>query len=297
MLSSIDLNCDLGESYGPSTSTAAQMRDRAIMPFLSSCNIACGFHSGDPLTIQQTIRLAMRHNVAIGAHPSYPDLQGFGRREMDLSVQEIEACVLYQVSAIKSMTEAMGGRLHHIKPHGALYNRAAVHEATAAGIVNAILQTSGITIHGKRAHASDESEILLYAPPRSVLFDMAKEAGIPVWREVFADRRYEDDLTLRSRNLRGAVLTSQDDVIAQLEGFLHGTVQTHGGKTVPIEADTLCLHSDTDGAAELARSIHDFFKRVDVDISASVDRTSQTYSDETNPDAINPSLKTKRPES
>jgi UPF0271 protein len=297
MIQKIDLNCDLGESYGLYDGT----RDKAIMPYLSSCNIACGFHSGDPSTIMHTIRLAMEHGVAIGAHPSYPDLQGFGRRVMHLSASEIEAIVLYQVGALKTMTEALGGRLHHVKPHGALYNHAAADEETARGVVNALLKLGvmgepdgledgdkpGGSVVPDSAHNPDSthnpdanhgpkgegpsdrtSSLILYAPPNSVLCDMATEAGIPVRREVFADRRYEQDLRLRSRALAGAVLHNRQDVLNQLEGFLHGTVHTYGGETKPITAETLCLHSDTEGAELLAREIHAFLTSRNVQITS-----------------------------
>ena len=285
MIQKIDLNCDLGESYGLYDGT----RDKAIMPYLSSCNIACGFHSGDPSTIMHTIRLAMEHGVAIGAHPSYPDLQGFGRRVMHLSASEIEAIVLYQVGALKTMTEALGGRLHHVKPHGALYNHAAVDEETARGVVNALLKLGvmgepdglgggGVpdsahnpdANHGPKGEgpSARTSSLILYAPPNSVLCDMATEAGIPVRREVFADRRYEQDLRLRSRALAGAVLHNRQDVLDQLEGFLHGTVHTYGGETKPITAETLCLHSDTEGAELLAREIHAFLTSRNVQITS-----------------------------
>jgi UPF0271 protein len=297
MIQKIDLNCDLGESYGLYDGT----RDKAIMPYLSSCNIACGFHSGDPSTIMRTIRLAMEHGVAIGAHPSYPDLQGFGRRVMHLSASEIEAIVLYQVGALKTMTEALGGRLHHVKPHGALYNHAAADEETARGVVNALLKLGVMgepdgpddgdrpgggggpdsahnpgSDHNPDANHSPKGEgpsartssLILYAPPNSVLCDMATEAGIPVRREVFADRRYEQDLRLRSRVLAGAVLHNRQDVLDQLEGFLHGTVHTYGGETKPITAETLCLHSDTEGAELLAREIHAFLTSRNVQITS-----------------------------
>lgn len=250
MLSKIDLNCDLGEFYG----MYDEMRDSRIMPFISSCNIACGFHSGDPVAIMKTVKLAMNNEVAIGAHPSYPDLQGFGRRIMNLSQQELEACVLYQVSALKGITESMGGSLHHVKPHGALYNHAAKDEETAVGVVKALVQV--------------QKDMLIYAPANSVLSSVAEDAGLGVRSEVFADRRYEDDLSLRSRKLEGAVLEQKEEVLKQLTGFLDGVVYTHDGLELPIEAETICLHSDTEGAAELAKEINDFLNKHDVTITS-----------------------------
>jgi UPF0271 protein len=250
MLSKIDLNCDLGEFYG----MYDEARDSRIMPYITSCNIACGFHSGDPVAISNTIKLALKHEVAIGAHPSYPDLQGFGRRIMNLTAEELEACVLYQVSALKGMTEALGGTLHHVKPHGALYNFATEDEETAIGVVKAIVRI--------------QEGMMIYAPAKSILNEIAKDAGLKVRSEVFADRRYEDDLSLRSRKQEGAVLEKKEDVLKQLAGFLDGEVHTHDGLDLPIEAETLCLHSDTEGAAELAKEIHDFLKKNDVHITA-----------------------------
>lgn len=250
MISKLDINCDLGEFYG----IYDERRDSKIMPYISSCNIACGFHSGDPVAIQKTIRLALENDVAIGAHPSYPDLQGFGRRIMNLSPEELEACVLYQVSALKGMTESQGGTLHHVKPHGALYNHASKDEDTALGIVKAIVQV--------------KPGMLIYAPANSVLSSVAKDAGLQVRSEVFADRRYEDDLSLRSRKLDGAVLHQKKDVLKQLGNFLKGKVETYGYMELPIEAETICLHSDTERAEVLAADIHEFLDQRNVEVTA-----------------------------
>lgn len=250
MITKIDLNCDLGEFYG----MYDEKRDARIMPYISSCNIACGFHSGDPVAISKTIKLALKHGIAIGAHPSYPDLQGFGRRVMNLSPEELEACVLYQVAAMKGMVEALGGKLHHVKPHGALYNHAAKDESTAVNVVKAILQI--------------QKEMTIYAPEDSVLAKVAEDADMKVKYEVFADRRYEDDLSLRSRRLDEAVLHDKKEVLDQLSRFLEGKVKTYDGLELPIKAETLCLHSDTEGATELASEIHDFLKQHDVEITA-----------------------------
>lgn len=250
MISKIDLNCDLGEFYG----IYDEKRDSQIMPFITSCNIACGFHSGDPVTIAKTINLAKENNVAIGAHPSYPDLQGFGRRVMNLSAEELEDCVLYQVSALKGMTESFGAELHHVKPHGALYNHAAKDEGTAVGIVKAIVKIT--------------KDMLIYAPAESVLSEVAEDAGLRVRKEVFADRRYENDLSLRSRKLDGAVIEQKEQVLKQIAALMDGMVNTYDGLDLPIEAETICLHSDTEGAAELAKKINDFLNKHDVEITA-----------------------------
>jgi UPF0271 protein len=173
---------------------------------------------------------------------------------MNLSAEELEACVLYQVSALKGMAEAQGAELHHVKPHGALYNFASTDENTAVGVVKAVVQV--------------KKDMILYAPEGSVLKEVAEDAGLIVKNEVFADRRYEDDLSLRSRKLEGAVLTDKNSVLKQLKGFLEGQVTTHDGLELPISADTLCLHSDTEGATELAKDIHDFLTEHDIEITA-----------------------------
>ncbi|MEX0720435.1 MAG: 5-oxoprolinase subunit PxpA [Balneolaceae bacterium] len=251
MMMQIDLNCDMGESYGNYVSG----QDEFIMPYISSCNIACGFHSGDPVTITKTIELALRNDVAVGAHPSYPDLQGFGRRVMNLTEEEIESCVLYQVSALKGMTESLGGKLHHVKPHGALYNQASTDESTANAIVEAILKV--------------DLNLILYAPDKSTLAVIARKKGLKVRGEVFADRCYEDDLCLRSRTLDGAVLHKRDEVLAQLDLMIRkGAVKTFGGKEISITVQTICLHSDTSGSAELAKEIHDFLISQNVEITS-----------------------------
>jgi len=235
----IDLNCDLGESYGKMTSRY----DDIIMPYLSSCNIACGFHSGDPMTIERTIKMALRHDVAIGAHPSFPDLQGFGRRVMYIPPTELTAIIRYQIAALKGMTEALGGTLHHIKPHGALYNFAAKNEEAAQAIIDAT--------------ASIDPQLILYGLPNSFLEKKAKKAGLSFAKEAFADRRYEPDGSLRARTYEGAVIEQESEVLTQVKMLVsEKQVKTHDGKIIPLEADTICLHSDTQNAANLARQIH-----------------------------------------
>ena len=234
----IDINCDLGEWYGKRNLAI----EKAIMPYISSCNIACGFHSGDPLTIEKTILLALEHNVKIGAHPSYPDLQGFGRRNMSLSKDELTACVRYQVSALKGMVEALGGKVHHVKPHGALFNFAAKDKMSANAIGEAI--------------SSIDNSLIWYGLSGSQIEEIAPMYNLTFWNEVFADRRYEDDLSLRSRNLDGAVLHDTKTVIQQVNDFVHkNEVMTYNGLQKTIQADTICIHSDTSGAVELAQAI------------------------------------------
>ncbi len=239
-MNSIDLNCDLGESYGKMTS----QYDEIIMPYLSSCNIACGFHSGDPVTIERTIQMAIDHNVAIGAHPSFPDLQGFGRRVMHIPPTELTAIIRYQIAALKGMTNALGGTLHHVKPHGALYNFAAKNEAAAQAIIDAI--------------KSIDQQLIVYGLPGSFLEKQAKKANQFFAKEAFADRRYERDGSLRARTHEGAVIEQENEVLAQVKMMVtEKQIKTHNGEIIPLQADTICLHSDTQGAAKLARQIHE----------------------------------------
>src|SRR5438477_1412945 len=184
----IDLNCDMGESYGAWKMGA----DAEVMPHISSANIACGFHGGDPATIRKTVRLALDHGVAIGAHPSLPDLQGFGRRVMKISPQEMYDLVVYQAGAVEAFARAAGAKLHHVKCHGALYNMAATDEALSDAMV--------------RAAKDLGAGVVLYALSNSIMMKTAKSKGIPVAGEVFADRGYSDDGTLYPRGQPGAMI-------------------------------------------------------------------------------------------
>jgi UPF0271 protein len=223
---SIDLNADVGESFGP----WPMGHDEALMAVATSVNIACGFHAGDPVVISRTIDLAVQAGLAIGAHPGYPDREGFGRRELAMSPAELEASVLYQVAAVAGMVQAAGGKLANVKAHGALYNRAAVDDATATAIARAVWRFS--------------PGLVLFGPPRSEILKAAEAIGLPTAAEGFADRAYEPDGTLRSRRLEGALLTDPALAAAQAVALAQsGQVQT------------LCVHSDTPGAPEIARAV------------------------------------------
>ncbi len=247
----VDLNCDLGEwrsDNGPEL-------DASIMPFISSCNIACGGHIGDVYSMKKTIELALKHDVAIGAHPSYPDRKGFGRRRMEIEDKELENTIRTQMLDLKSLVEDAGGELHHIKPHGALYNTAAFDEQTALIIVAAITST--------------DAAPKVYGQSGLVFENAVTNAGLQFVSEVFADRVYEDDLSLRSRKKPSAVLFETSKVLDQVKSMvLEGRVISFSGNTLAVKAETICLHSDTSGASELAREIHDFLKRNDVEITA-----------------------------
>ena len=223
---SIDLNADVGESFGP----WPMGQDEELIPIVTSVNVACGFHAGDPVVIERTIRLALDAGVAVGAHPGYPDREGFGRRDLAMSAGELEAAVLYQVAALAGMVAAAGGTLRHVKAHGALYNRAARDPSVADPIARAVRRVS--------------TDLILVGPPDSALLRAGAGAGLTVAAEGFADRAYEPDGTLRSRRLPGAVHT--DPAIA-------------AAQAVALAADgryaTLCVHGDTPGAPAIARAV------------------------------------------
>ncbi|OFY43583.1 MAG: lactam utilization protein LamB [Bacteroidetes bacterium GWF2_40_14] len=232
----IDINCDMGESYGD----IIVGNDEAIMPYITSANIACGFHGGDPLTIEKTILLALKHGVAIGAHPGYHDLKGFGRQPMTLTPGELRTSILYQVGALKSMTIALGGRLRHVKPHGAMYNSAASDFDMAMVIAKAVRDI--------------DSSLILVGLSQSELINAAKKVGLAYASEVFADRAYNDDGSLVSRNLPGAVIHDTKVLIDRVIRMVReNVVESVSGKIIPIQADTICIHGDNEMAVEFVR--------------------------------------------
>jgi len=245
----IDLNCDMGESYG-----AWKMGDDAgIMPLISSANIACGFHGGDPATIRKTVRLALDNGVAIGAHPSLPDLQGFGRRVMKISPQDMYDLVVYQAGAVEAFARAAGAKLHHIKCHGALYNMAANDEGLSDAMVR----------------AAKDLGTALYVLSRSRNYEIAKKAGIHVYGEVFADRGYSDDGTLAPRDKPGGMIEDAQKSVAQALGMIEGGFVTSlSGKRMPVCADTLCLHGDQPGAVAFARALRKVFAERSISVAA-----------------------------
>jgi UPF0271 protein len=247
----IDLNSDMGESFGRYTLGA----DAALMPHITSANIACGFHASDPLVMDHTVRLAHEHGVAVGAHPGYPDLQGFGRRDMQLDPEEAEATILYQIGALAGFARAAGAGLVHVKPHGALYNRAAKDRALAEAIVRAVTKFS--------------RELIVVGLANSELIKAALEAGQPVAREAFADRAYEADGSLRSRRLPGAVLHDADQAAEQAVRIARdGLVVAWGGQEVPVQAETLCVHGDTPTALTIVQAIRQALVEAGVDVAA-----------------------------
>jgi UPF0271 protein len=247
--STIDLNCDMGESFGAWKMGA----DAEVMPYITSANIACGFHAGDPATIRKTVRLALDHGVAIGAHPSLPDLQGFGRRTMKISAQEMYDLVLYQAGAVEAFARAAGAKLHHVKCHGALYNMAANDEALSEAMVRAVRDLG--------------SGIFLYALSRSRNYEIAKAQKIPVAGEVFADRGYSDDGTLAPRDRPGGMVEDAAQAVKQALAMVEeGYVISLSGKPMPVAADTLCLHGDQPGAVQFAKLIRSTFKDRNIEV-------------------------------
>jgi len=230
----IDLNCDLGESFGRYQLGS----DAALMPYLTSANIACGFHAGDPLVMQATLRLALQHNLALGAHPGWPDLQGFGRREMALSPDEAEAAVLYQIGALAAFARAEGAELTHVKPHGALYNQVTRDPALAAAVARAVQRFS--------------RELILVGLAGSHSLAAAAEIGLPAAAEAFPDRAYLPDGSLMPRGRPGAVLESPAEIAQNAVRLASQGLQT-GSQIWTI--DTLCLHGDHPRALENARAV------------------------------------------
>jgi UPF0271 protein len=238
----IDLNCDMGESFGAWKMGA----DAGIMPFISSANIACGFHAGDPATIRRTVALALEHGVAVGAHPSLPDLQGFGRRAMKITPQEMYDLVLYQAGAVEAFARAAGAKLHHVKCHGALYNMSTADEALSEAMARAVKDLGG--------------DVILYALSNSRMLEVARKTGVRVAGEAFADRGYSDDGTLAPRGKPGAMIEDEDRAVAQALGMVEqGSVTSLSGKRVPVAPDTLCLHGDQPDAVAFAKALRQAF--------------------------------------
>ncbi len=247
MTARVDFNCDMGESFGAWTLGF----DEAVIASITSANIACGFHAGDPQVMQQTVRLAEAHGIGIGAHPSFPDLQGFGRRTLAASPSEVRNDVLYQIGALTAFTSAK--RLQHVKPHGALYNEAVSGGELAQAICDAVLQA--------------DPQLILVVLAGSAFARVARERGVRVAREAFADRAVNADGTLVARSRPGAVI---NDVTAVVERSIRmvteHTVVAITGEVIPVSADTVCLHGDTPGAVTLAARLRSGFEQAGVEV-------------------------------
>ncbi len=234
----LDINCDLGESFGAYTIGG----DDAVIPYITSANVACGFHAGDPCVMAKTVKIAKSNNVAIGAHPGYPDLMGFGRREMKATPAEVKAYMLYQLGALDAFCRAENVKLMHVKPHGALYNMAAKDESLALAIAEAV--------------KAFDPELILLALSNSKMIDAAESLGLRCASEVFADRAYEDDGTLVARSKPGSMITDENIAIDRVVQMAKtGTVESITGKTVALKADSVCVHGDGQKALEFVMKI------------------------------------------
>ncbi len=232
----IDLNCDMGESFG----MYKMGLDEEVIKHISSANIACGFHAGDPTWMRRTIRLAEEHGVAVGAHPSFPDLVGFGRRNMAVSPEEARDDLVYQIGALQAFTRDK--KLQHVKPHGAMYNRAVNDSELARAICEALAEV--------------DAGMALVALAGSQWVSVANEMGVRVAREIFADRALNPDGTLVSRSQPGAVLENVDQVVEQsLAMVTQGLATAIDGTKIEVQADSLCIHGDTPGAVEMAATL------------------------------------------
>lgn len=247
----IDVNCDLGESFG----TYKLGVDEEILQFVTSANIACGFHAGDPGVMHKTVKLALDNGVAIGAHPGLPDLNGFGRRMMDISPQEAYDIVVYQVGALAGFIKAEGATMQHVKPHGALYNMAARNQELALAIAEAVYKV--------------DPELILFGLSGGELVKAGEKIGLKTAHEVFADRTYQSDGSLIPRKLPGALII--DDVQSTLQVIRmvkEKSVLSQQGSTVKIQADTVCIHGDGAYALEFAAKIRKSLKSADVFVQA-----------------------------
>ncbi len=234
----VDLNCDMGESFGNYTCGM----DGDVVPHISSANVACGFHASDPLVMEKTVALCKKQGVRVGAHPGFPDLVGFGRRNLQVSAAELKAMVIYQVGALKAFCDAAGVPLQHVKPHGAMYNMAGKDEVMARAICEGV-------------KAVDPNLILL-GLSGSKLVSAAEAAGLKAAKEVFADRAYEEDGSLVARSKAGAMITDEEEAIARVISMVKDhKIKTITGKEIEITADSVCLHGDSPKAVLFAEKI------------------------------------------
>jgi UPF0271 protein len=245
----VDLNADVGESFAAWT----MGDDEALLPLVTSASIACGAHAGDPVVMDRTVALCQRLGVSIGAHPAYPDLAGFGRRDLDLPTGELRVSLLAQIGALASIAHARGAELWHVKPHGALYNRAAADASVGGAVAEAV-------------HAFS-ADLVLIGPPGSTLLSAARDIGLPTAAEGYADRSYEVDGSLRSRRLPGAVHDDPATAASQAVSIMRdGCVRTHSGDIVLLQVDTLCVHGDSPNAVAIARAVRSALEVAGIEI-------------------------------
>ncbi|HZH56430.1 LamB/YcsF family protein [Yanghanlia caeni] len=246
---SIDLNCDMGESFG----AWSMGHDLEILPLVSSANIACGFHAGDPGTMRKTVAAAIGNGVALGAHPGLPDLMGFGRRNMAITPQQAYDLVVVQVGAMAATAASQGARLHHVKAHGALYNMAVADPSLARALAQAVRDV--------------DASLVFYALASSTMAQIAADVGLTVAHEVFADRTYQPDGSLTPRSQPNAMIEDPEVSIRQvLRMVQEGRVTAVDGSDVEVRADTLCIHGDQPGAVVFAKTIRDAFAAAGIDV-------------------------------
>ena len=248
-MSKVDLNCDLGESFG----NYKCGMDEVVIPFISSANVACGFHASDPLVMSKTVALAKESGVAVGAHPGYPDLVGFGRRNMNIAPQEVKTMVQYQVGALQAFCKANGILLQHVKPHGAMYNMAGKDENLAMAICQGILEV--------------DSDLILLGLSGSKMLEAAKACGLKCAKEVFADRAYEEDGSLVARTKAGAMITDENVAIDRVISMVkQGKVTAITGKEIAVEPDSICVHGDGEKAVAFVKKIRERLLQEHVEI-------------------------------
>ena len=246
----IDLNCDMGESFG----NYKIGQDDEVMKYITSSNIACGFHAGDPNVMRFTVRLAKEKNVAIGAHPGFPDLMGFGRRNIDIHPEEIKNMMVYQIGALQAIARSEGLQIQHVKPHGALYNMMANDETLGAAVVEAIL--------------SINQDLILIALAQSKVLEIAQKLGLRVGSEGFADRAYNSDGTLVKRSIEGAVIHEPELVAHRvLKMARDHEIETIDGKMIHLKIDTICLHGDNENALDVIEAIRNILDQKNIKIA------------------------------
>jgi len=239
-MKTIDLNCDMGESFGAYTIGM----DAEVMTHITSANVACGWHAGDPLVMDRTVGLAMANGVGIGAHPGFPDLLGFGRRNLTCTQEEVRAYLIYQIGALAAFCRTRGGKLAHVKPHGALYLKAVEDETTARGVARAIMDLD-----------PDLYFVALAGKKGETMRRMGEELGVKVAYEAFPDRAYTPEGTLAPRSVPGAVISDPSTVASRAMDMANGFVIATDGSRIPLEAQTLCVHGDNKTAVDLVRTI------------------------------------------
>lgn len=246
----VDINCDMGESFG----TYKIGNDDEILRFITSANIACGFHAGDPATMRKTVRLALEKKVGIGVHPGFQDLVGFGRRNMNLTPQDVYDLVVYQIGALYAFVKSEGGKLQHVKPHGALYNMAAKSAPLSDAIAEAIFKI--------------DPALILLGLAGSELIKAGQKIGLNTASEVFADRTYQDDGTLTPRSEQNALIKDHNLAAGQVIRMIkEGVVTSVYGIDVPIKADSVCIHGDGENALEFAKSIAQALKESEITVA------------------------------